>query len=78
MDCQTQKKALWKAINNALLVIECFEAVISAAREVLGVGLAAKEVYDLSGAIDDYEKAIKKWKKSHEDVSELPEVQCGS
>jgi len=40
--------------------------------------LAAKEVYDLSGAIDDYEKAIKKWKKSHEDVSELPEVQCGS
>jgi argininosuccinate lyase len=75
-DCQTQKKALWKAVNNALLVIEMFEVVVSCARQVLGVGLAAKEVYDLAGAIDDYEKALEKWKESHENVSELPEVRC--
>ena len=65
-DCQTHQKALWKAVNNAVIVIEYMENMEEAIKTVIQEISYSPEVHALWDAYDKYKVAIKKWRESHE------------
>ncbi len=65
-DCQIQKLALWKTINNAVVVIEYMEQMEEAIKIVVQEISYAPEVHLLWQAYDEYKQAIAKWRESHE------------
>ncbi len=65
-DCLIQKKALWKAVNNAVVVIEYMEGMEEAIKTVIQEISYAPEVHLLWQAYDEYKRAIDAWKESHE------------
>ncbi len=65
-DCQIQKLALWKTINNAVVVIEYMEQMEEAIKTVIQEISYAPEVHLLWQAYDEYKRAIDDWRESHE------------
>ena len=65
-DCKIQKAALWKAVNNAVIVIEYMERMEGAIRNVIQEISYSPEVHALWDAYDEYKQAIAKWRESHE------------
>ena len=70
-DCQIQKNALWKAVNNALVVIEYMEPLEEAIKGVINEISYAPEVHILWEAYDEYKIAINEWRESHEILSRM-------
>ncbi len=70
-DCLAQKKALWKAVNNAVVVIEYMEGMEEAIKTVIQEISYAPEVHLLWEAYDEYKRAIDAWKESHEAINEV-------
>ena len=64
-DCQIQKTALWKAVNNALVVIEYMEKMEGAIKTVIQEISYAPEVHQLWEAYDEYKTAINEWRESY-------------
>jgi len=65
-DCKIQKAALWKAVNNAVVVIEYTEKMEEAIKTVIQEISYAPEVHALWEAYDEHKQATAKGKKSHE------------